>query len=216
MKIIIVGLGRMGTALATRLSKKGADIVAIDSSPKAFEKLDKNFSGVKIVGVGFDKDIMEQAGIERADALVACTNSDEVNIVVARIAKNVYKVPRVIARSYDMGKAEIYDRLGLRTISTTSWGVDRAMDLLAYDKFDAVYEIGQGETNLYRIETPPMLVGREVREIIAPGEIYLTAISRGSETFLPTMRTVIEESDILYVVAVKSAKRKLKSMLGME
>lgn len=216
MRIIIVGLGRMGTELALRLSKKGNQIVVIDRNPETFEKLGKDFTGTTLAGVGFDKDILEQAGIQRSDALVACTASDEANVVVARIAKNIYKVPRVIARSYDNRKGEIYRRLGLRTISTTSWGVTRTMELLTYDRFDPVYEVGNGNTNLLRIDLPVNLVGHQVRELTAPGEIHVSAITRDNQSFLPMMGTVLEDGDILYLMVINSARDKLRSMLGME
>lgn len=215
MRIIIVGLGRMGTELAAQLSDKENEIVVIDKDPETFDKLNHKFSGQKVTGVGFDKAVLEQANITRADALIACTNSDETNVVIARIAKNIYRVPRVVARSYDMRKAEIYRRLGIRTISTTSWGVTRAVQLLTFDKFDVVYEIGSGGTNLLRVDVPPMLVGKEIRDITAPGEIHVTAITRGNKSFLPTLRTTLEHGDILYIAVINSAKDTLRSMLGV-
>lgn len=216
MKIIIVGLGRMGTELALQLSKQGHSIVAIDSNPEVFKKLGANFSGQTVAGIGFDKAVLEKAGIDRADGLVACTSTDEANVVIARIAKNHYRVPRVIARSYDIRKADIYRRLGIRTISTTSWGVSRTMQILTYDLFDAVYEFGSGRTNLIQIDTPPMLVGREVREITSAGEIHVTAITRDNKTFLPAFGTKLEQGDIIYITVINSARETLRKMLGME
>jgi trk system potassium uptake protein TrkA len=129
MKVIIVGLGRMGTGLSLSLAKKGHQVTVIDNNPESFDALGKDFTGTKIVGFGFDRDVLIEAKIDKVDAVVSCTESDEINAVIARIAKNAYRVPRVIARLYDSRKAEIYRRLGIQTLSTTSWGIERASEI---------------------------------------------------------------------------------------
>ena len=154
MKVIIVGLGKMGTGLSLNLVKKGHQVTVIDTNLEAFDKLGKDFSGAKVVGFGFDREVLNKARIDKADAIVACTESDEINAVIARVAKNIYRVPRVIARLYDSRKADIYHRLGIQTISTTSWGIDRATEILTYSQLDSVYEMGNGNVNLVRIEVP--------------------------------------------------------------
>ena len=121
MKVIVVGLGRMGTGLSLNLAKKGHQVIVIDKDSEALDSLGKNFNGERVEGLGFDKDILNKAKIDRVDAVVACTDSDEVNAVIARMAKNIYRVPKVIARLYDPKKADIYRRLGIQTISTTTW-----------------------------------------------------------------------------------------------
>lgn len=213
MKVIVVGLGRMGTGLSLNLVKKGHQVTVIDSDPDAFKSLGKNFTGLKVVGVGFDRDVLSKAKIDQVDAVVSCTASDEANVVIARIAKNIYRVPRVIARLYDSTKADIYRRIGIQTISTTRWGIDRATELLTYRQLDSMYEMGN--VDLVRIEVPPLLVGHTVRELTVVGEIHVASISRNNKTFIPTAGTNLETDDILYIIVIASAAHKLKSMLGL-
>lgn len=215
MKVIVVGLGRMGTGLALSLVKKGHQVTTIDSNPEAFNKLGEKFTGNKIIGFGFDKDVLSKAHIDKVDAVVSCTGSDEINAVIARIAKNVYRVPRVIARLYDSKKADIYHRLGIQTISTTTWGIERAIEVITYSHLDSVYEMGNGNVNLVRIEVPSLLVGRTVNEITFIGEIHVVSISRFNKTFLPTAGTILEAEDVLYISLIASATDKLKKMFGL-
>lgn len=215
MKVIVVGLGRMGIGLCLNLVKKGHKVTVIDSDPNAFEKLGKNFSGNKVVGIGFDRDVLHEAKIEQVDAIVSCTSSDEVNAVIARIARNIFRVPRVVARLYDSRKADIYHRIGIQIISTTTWGIERATEILTYNQLDSVYEMGNGNVNLVRIEVPSLLVGHTVNELSSIGEIHVVAISRNNKTFIPTNGTILETEDILYISVVASATQKLTSMLDL-
>lgn len=215
MKVIVVGLGRMGAGLSLNLVKKGHNVTVIDSNPESFDVLGKEFPGLKVVGFGFDRDVLQKAKIDKVDAIVACTESDEVNAVIARVARNIYRVPRVIARLYDSRKAEIYKRLGIQTISTTSWGIERATELLTYNQLDNVYEFGNGSVNLVRIEIPSLLVGHKVNELTAIGEIQVISITRHNKTFIPTLGTLFEADDVVYISAAASATSKLKSMLDL-
>jgi trk system potassium uptake protein TrkA len=215
MKVIVVGLGRMGIGLSLNLMKKGHDVSVIDSNPDAFEALGKNFNGLKVIGFGFDRDALNKAKIDKADAIVSCTASDEINAVIARIARNIYRVPRVIARLYEPRKADIYHRLGIQTISTTTWGIARATEILTYNQLDSVYDIGNGTVKLVRIEVPSLLVGRMVNDLTVVGEIHVVSINRNNKTFIPTYGTIFEAEDVLYISVSASANAKLKSMLDI-
>lgn len=215
MKVIVVGLGRMGTGLSLNLVKKGHQVTVIDSNPDAFESLGKDFNGLKVTGIGFDRDVLNKARIDQVDAVVSCTASDEANVVIARIARNIYRVPHVVARLYDSRKADIYRRIGIQTISTTTWGIERATEILTYNQLDNVYEMGNGNVNMVRMEVPSLLVGHTVNELTAIGEIHVVSISRNNRTFIPTTGTDFEVEDILYIAVIASASHKLKSMLGL-
>lgn len=215
MKVIIVGCGKLGSGLALNLIKKGHQVTVIDSDPTAFDLLGKDFKGKTIVGIGFDRDILEQANIHMVDAIVACSKSDDANALIGRIARNVYKVPHVISRLYDPRRAEIYRTLGIQTISTTTWGVQRATEMLSYDKLDSVHTFGDSSVELIRIETPALLVGRSVNELTIVGESHVVAISRENKTFLPTTGTVLHKFDVIYVAVLASSVKRLKSLLGL-
>jgi len=214
MKVIIVGCGKMGSGLALELVKKGHQVTVVGSSIEEFSMLGEGFQGGTIVGVGFDQQVLEQAGIKRADAIVACTKSDETNAVIGRISRNIYKVPRVISRLYDPRKAEIYRSLGIQTIATTSWGVKHAIELLSYDQLDGVTSLGNGDVDIIRVETTEMLIGKKVTDLTAPGEFHVVAISRQNQTFLPTLGTQLQKGDVAYFSVLGTAQKKLKHMLG--
>lgn len=215
MKIIIVGCGRNGAGLALALSKAGHTITVIDSNEQAFSKLGKDFKSKTIGGVGFDRDILTQAKIEKSDALAAFTASDESNAVIARIAREIYRVPKVVARLYDRDKAEIYKQLGIQTLSSTTWGIKRAADLLTYTPLDAVFSFGSGDVELVKIEVPSLIAGRRVNDLTVLGDIHVVAIERGNKTILPNGGTVFWRRDILYIAAAISSVGQLKKLLGL-
>lgn len=215
MKVIIVGCGKLGSGLAHNLIKKGHSVTVIDNSPEAFELLGNDFKGKTIVGVGFDKNILEKAQIRLADAIIACSKSDETNALIGRIARNIYKVPRVISRLYDPRRAEVYRSLGIQTISTTTWGVERATEMLSYSQFDNVLTIGNENIQLIRIETPALLEGRTVNELTVIGEIQVVAITRKNKTFMPTSGTVLEKDDVILIAVLETSINRLKSLLGI-
>ncbi len=215
MKIIIVGCGRNGAGLALALSNAGHAITVIDTDEQAFSQLGKDFKGETIEGIGFDRDILKQAKIEKSDALAAFTSSDESNAVIARMAREIYHVPKVVARLYDRDKAEIYKQLGIQTLSSTTWGIKRAADLLTYTPLDAVFSFGNGDMELVKIEVPSLIAGRKVNDLTVLGDIHVVAIERGNKTILPTAGTIFQRRDILYIAAAISSGGHLKKLLGL-
>lgn len=215
MKVIVVGCGKMGSGLALELVKKGHSVTVVGAAMEEFSMLGKVFKGETIVGVAFDKQILEQAGIERADAVVACTKSDETNALIGRISRNTYRVPRVISRLYDPRKAEIYRTLGIQTISATEWGVKHAIELLSYDQLDIVAGLGNGGVDIVRVEVSELLIGKKIVDITAVGEFSVCALSRLNQTFLPTLGTVLQKGDVLYFNVLVSSVKQFKHMLGL-
>ena len=120
MRVVIVGCGRVGGGLAAGLAAAGEVVAVIDKDPKAFERLGEEFTGQAVEGIGFDRDVLERAGVARADALVAVTGGDNSNVVAARVARDAYRVPRVIARIHDPHRAALYEELGIVTVSSTT------------------------------------------------------------------------------------------------
>src|SRR4030066_2224045 len=178
MKVIIMGCGRVGVQLAWLLVDEGHQVAVIDYDASALTRLGPNFKGQKIVGVGFDRDILVQAGIEQADAFAAASSSDNANIVAARIAHNIFHVPRVVARLFDPQRAEVYRPLGMLTVSSTTGGAERIRELLTSAELDPIFSFGSGEVSLVNIEVPPELVGRVVKARSVSNEIVVVAITR--------------------------------------
>lgn len=215
MKIIIIGCGRIGSGLAQTLSLQRHAVTVVDKDPAAFERLGPAFKGRTVPGIGFDRDVLLQAGIERTDALAAVTASDEANVVAARLASQIFRVPRVVARLYDPRKAEIYRRLGLQTISPVTWGIHRIAELLSYSQLESVVSLGGGGVDIVEAEVPPLLVGRTVKELTVAGEIIVVAISRGDITFLPTLGAVFQEGDRVHLAVEAASVDRLRTLLAM-
>ena len=214
MQILIVGCSRVGAGLAQTMLLRGHSVVVVDKDPLAFERLGDKFKGQTVTGVGFNRDVLLKAGIERADGLAAVTASDETNVLIGRIAQQIFRVPRVVARLYDVRQAEIYRRLGLPIIAPTSWGINRIADMLLYSPLDAVYSLGTGEVDLVEIQVPQTLVGRSARDLTMPGEVHVVAITREGKTFLPTPGAMLQEGDVLHLATLTTSASRLRGLLG--
>lgn len=214
MKIIIIGCGRVGAGLAKNLSLQGVDVAIIDKDPKAFEALGKTFKGRTFVGIGFDEKLLKEAGIEKADAVAAVTASDEANLVAARAAKAVFKVPRVAARVYEPNKAKIYRRLGIQTISPVTLGIERLASTLVNSSLSIERVIGAGQIKLVDIDVTPLIENKLVSTLNIPGEVNVVAITRNGKTFLPNPATVFQADDLVHVFVSAGAKDKFSKTLG--
>jgi len=215
MKIIIMGCGRVGEQLARLMVADGHAVTVIDYDERALARLGDNFRGVKVKGVGFDRDILVAAGIEQADAFAATSSSDNANIVAARTARNLFGVPRVVARLYDPRQAEIYQRLGLLTISSTTWGAERIRELLSHSELDPLLSFGSGEVSLLSLEVPPRMVGRMVKQLIVPGEIQVVGITRQGHAFIPLQGSEFQPGDLIHLAVLASAMDRLIDLFGV-
>lgn len=214
MKVIVAGCGRVGSSLANRLSMEGHDVAVIDKDPTSFERLGKTFKGATVKGFVFDGEALKKAGIERADAFISVTSGDNSNVVSATIAKDIYRVPKVVARIYEPRRAEIYRRLGIPTVSSVTWASNEILTLVLHTEITTEATFGDGEVQLARIEIPPRLVGRSVDDISIPGEILVATIVRGGKSFIPTGGAVFQEHDLVELVVLTTALPKLKKMLA--
>ena len=215
MKVIIMGCGRVGEQLARLMVDEGHDVSIIDLDAEALARLGPDFKGKRLKGIGFDRNTMIEAGIEEADAFAATSASDNANIVAARIARNVFCVPHVVARLYDPRRAEIYRRLGLTTISSTTWGAERIRELLTHKTLDPMMSFGNGEVSIFQVETPPHLVNRMVKDITVSGEISVAAITREGQAFIPISGTEFHEGDVIHLIVLSSALDRVKDLIGM-
>lgn len=213
MKIIIIGCGRVGSGLAKQLSLQGIDVSVIDNDLETFNLLGKTFKGKTFVGMGFDQKVLLEAGIEKADALAAVTTSDEVNLVAARMAKTVFKVPSVAARVYEPQKAKIYRRLGIQTISPVTLGIERLASLLVYSNLNVERRIGTGQVVLVDVDVTFKLVNKTPLDVNLPGEIQVVALTRNGKTSLVNQSTVFQAGDLLHLFVTTTAKEKVSKLL---
>ncbi len=215
MKFVIVGCGRVGARLGSDLSRAGHDVAVIDRDPVAFQRLSASYRGQTIEGVGFDRDALIRAGIERADGFASVTNGDNTNIVSARVARYIFRVPMVVTRIYDPRRAEIYRRLGIQTISPTDWGASRIGEILLHPRLATLMTMGNGEVSLVQVAVPEHLAGHQVDELAIPGQICIAALVRDGRASLPTPGTRFRLGDLLYISVDTLVMPRLEEMLRL-
>lgn len=214
MHVVIVGCGRVGSQLTVTLAQQGNTVSIIDKDPRAFERLPPGFEGQTLVGIGFDRELLEEAGVRDAGAFIAVTNGDNSNIVSARIAREHYEVPRVAARIYDPRRAEIYRRLGIPTVATVAWAASEIYDLLFHGIEHAELAIGEGQMIMLRVQVPPALAGKAVAELADPGRALVAAVERMGAVEIPTDKTHFQEGDVAHVIVQRDAIEDLRARLG--
>ncbi len=207
-----MGCGRVGILLTQELSKQGHEVTVIDKNAAAFSRLPPGFEARTMVGLGFDREVLEEAGIKEADAFLAVSSGDNSNILSARVARETYHVPKVIARIYDPMRADIYERLNIPTVSTTRWGV-KQMILMLKHPGEEIKESFAGDLFRMRIEVPQHLVGKPVSSINLDGKILVAGVDRGGKGFIPVASSTFQEGDYAALIVQKDALDMLEDVL---
>lgn len=194
----------MGSELAANLERLGHTVAVIDKSAAAFERLRSGFKGKRIVGYAFDRSILEEAGIKEAGAFASVTSGDNSNILSARVAKEHFRVPQVVARIYDPRRAQIYQRLGIQTVATVRWTTDQMLRHILPDDVPVAYTVDNGEVVLTSLYAPEEVVGNKASTLDSDGRWRVVAVSRFGVPRVPDKDLTIQEGDILYVAAVRA------------
>jgi trk system potassium uptake protein TrkA len=201
----------VGSELALSLERSGHTVAVIDKNADSFRKrLPEDFSGQKVVGFGFDRDHLAQAGIERAGAFASVTNGDNSNILCARIARETYGIEHVVARIYDPRRALIYQRLGIPTVATVAWTTDQVLRRLlpgetSHDWVDPTGRIGLVERSI-----PAKAIGRKLAKLNRPGRFWLTAVTRFGQAQVVTSDLIGQEGDVLVFVSEMNGLEELQ------
>lgn len=211
--IIIVGCGRVGVELALSLAHKKHTVVVIDASQRAFDRLGPDFVGRTVQGEAVDQEVLARAGIQEADAFAAVTSSDSINIVTSRVARDIYHVEHVIARIYSPNKAIIYEKLGLQTVATTSWGAQRFEQLILHSDLHTLGSVGNGDIQLYEFIVPADWAGKLLTDLIPAEQVLAGALTRGGKSVLPTPGLKLQEHDIVQVSATTPGATLLRQRL---
>jgi trk system potassium uptake protein len=212
MHVVIVGCGRVGSGLALSLSAEGHTVAILDKNVQAFRRL-KGWDGQCLVGSGFDRDDLEKAGALHADALAAVTSGDNTNILTARIARETYNIPNVVARIYDPRRAEVYQRLGIPTVATVTWTIDQVRRRLCPDKGVDDWSDSSGRLTLVDRSLPDAWAGRSLSDLEEPGRLSLVAVTRAGVPRLDGRDLVGQEGDVLHIAVLNDAKRDLDAAL---
>ncbi|MCD0451985.1 TrkA family potassium uptake protein [Actinocorallia sp. API 0066] len=202
MHIVIMGCGRVGSTLAHILEDKGHSVAIIDQNPEAFRRLRGSFKGRRVIGVGFDRDVLVEAQIEKASAFVAVSSGDNSNIISARVARETFGVENVVARIYDSRRAEVYQRLGIPTVATVRWTAEQMLRRLLPDGALPLWRDPTGDVKLAEVQTDPAWIGARVKDMerAAPG-FRVAFLNRMGEAVVPSGDTVVQDGDVVHVMA---------------
>ncbi|NHN56901.1 TrkA family potassium uptake protein [Calidifontibacter sp. DB0510] len=213
MHYVIMGCGRVGSTLALTLQQQGHEVAVIDRDESAFRRLGTGFEGQRVTGVGFDRDTLVQAGIERAYAFAAVSSGDNSNILAARVARETFDVEHVVARIYDPGRAEIYQRLGIPTVATVRWTADQVLRRLVPAGAVPLHTDASGKVTL--TEIPPHLswVGTPLAKLEHETGIRVAYVTRLGEGILPTKETVFQEGDLLHFLVPTERMSEIEQVL---
>jgi trk system potassium uptake protein len=212
--IVIMGCGRVGSTLAHILEDKGHSVAIIDQAPEAFRRLRSGFRGRRISGYGFDRDVLIEAGIEQASAFVAVSSGDNSNVISARVARETFGVENVVARIYDPRRAEVYQRLGIPTVATVRWTADQILRRLSPDGPAPLWRDPTGEVVLAEVTVDPKWVGAKVSALEESAQTRVTFLNRMGEAVVPTGTTVVQDGDIVHVMARAAELRRINDVLS--
>ncbi|NLG48337.1 TrkA family potassium uptake protein [Gordonia sp. (in: high G+C Gram-positive bacteria)] len=216
MRVIIMGCGRVGSALAKTMSKLNHEVVVIDRDETAFRRLGPDFDGRTVTGVGFDRDVLDEAGIAQCDAFAAVSSGDNSNIIAARVARETFDVERVVARIYDAKRAAVFERLGIPTVATVTWTTQRFVAALGETSTTPVWHDPSGELVMAVLEFHESWVGADTARFQELTGARVAFLSRMGQTVLPDPRTVIQDEDVLYAAVLVSNVDHARAVAGAQ
>lgn len=194
-----MGCGRVGATLATELDEGGHDVVVIDRDPGAFTRLGTDFRGRTVTGLGFDREVLVEAGLHGADAFAAVSSGDNSNIIAARVARETFAVERVIARIYDAGRAEVYERLGIPTVATVPWATGHLVRYITAGVSPVVWRDQTGEVSMVAIVAPPAWVGSALGSLAAAAGGNVAALTRFGRCLVPGPDLLVQADDLIHL-----------------
>ena len=212
--VVVVGCGRVGTELSTALERDGHTVAVIDKKVHAFRRLPKSFAGTQVTGFGFDQGHLEEAGIERAEGFAAVTNGDNSNILSARIARETYEIPNVVARIYDPRRAVLYQRLGIPTVAAVAWTTEQVLRRLYPDRLVTEWSDATGTLTLVERSLPRAWAGHKLLALTDDHRFRLVALSREGQTRLAGPEAIGQEGDVIQLVVHRDALGSLEQRLG--
>ncbi len=213
MHVVIMGCGRVGAAVTVTLAKAGHSVAIIDKRAEAFEQLPPGFKAKTVVGFGFDREALEEAGIKDAGAFVAVSSGDNSNIVSARVAREHYHVPKVIARIYDPRRADIYEKLNIPTVASVRWSAQQIQYLLFHGREQMKESFAGGSLLHLQREVPDHLIGRPTSSIEEKGAILVAGVDRGGSGFIPVPSSTFQQGDVAHLVVARDSVDRLDTLL---
>lgn len=214
MHIVIMGCGRVGSTLAHILEDNGHSVAIIDRDPQAFRRLRAGFRGRRVTGVGFDRGVLIDAGIESAAAYVAVSSGDNSNIISARVARETFGVDNVVARIYDPRRAEVYQRLGIPTVATVRWTADQVMRRILPEGAEPLWRDPTGTVVMAEVTVNPAWIGTRVVDLETRARTRAAFLNRMGEAVVITANTMVQDGDVLHVIAAESDMDRINKVLA--
>ena len=205
MNILVIGCGKVGSQLASMLSEEGHDVSVIDRDAKNFEMLDDNFSGMTTVGVPIDQDVLKQAGIESCDAVAAVSQDDNLNIMCSQLAREIFKVPSVLARIYDPAREDVFSHFGLHTVCPTNLTVSAVKSALTENQSIRTINFGAHTLAFNLIQVPDELVGKgasKASDKIADKDIFAVIHDNFDISLTIKEDVILQKNDMLITVTI--------------
>ncbi|GAB2672609.1 TrkA family potassium uptake protein [Gordonia jinhuaensis] len=205
MQVVIMGCGRVGSSLALAMNNAGHEVSVVDKDPSAFRRLGDSFTGRRVKGVGFDREVLRAAGIETADAFAAVSSGDNSNIISARVARELFDVERVVARIYDARRAAVYERLGIPTVATVPWTTERFVSALGERGENAAGWVDPtGEVTVTLLPYDESWVGTPLARFQQATGGRVAFLKRQGRSILPESKSVLQHGDTIYVAALRT------------
>jgi len=212
--IVIMGCGRVGSSLARSLEKRGHTVAVIDLEPDSFRRLGPDFSGKTVKGVGFDREVLLEAGINDADGFAAVSSGDNSNILSARVVRETFAVDNVVARIYDPGRAEVYERLGIPTVATVRWTADQMLRRLLPAGSEPQWRDPSGSVRLMEVHVDRSWVGRTIDQIEAATGARVPFLFRLGAGMVPKDSTIFQDGDLAYAAVADAQLAEVEATLG--
>lgn len=213
MHIVIMGCGRVGSSLARSLEKRGHTVAVIDVVPDAFRRLGPDFAGKTVKGVGFDREVLLEAGITDAEAFAAVSSGDNSNILSARVVRETFNVHNVVARIYDPGRAEVYERLGIPTVATVRWTSDQVLRRLLPAGSEPQWRDPSGSVRLMEVHVNRSWVGHTIAQIEEATGARIAFVFRLGAGIVPKSSTVFQDGDLIYAAVADARLADIESIL---
>jgi trk system potassium uptake protein TrkA len=212
--VVIMGCGRVGSALARSLESKAHSVAIIDRDAAAFRRLSSDFSGERVTGIGFDRDTLVEAGIERAGAFAAVSSGDNSNIIAARVARETFGVENVVARIYDSRRAEVYQKLGIPTVATVRWTADQVMRRLLPAGTLSEWRDPSGQVALAEVAVASAWVGQRLSRLEEQARVRVALVTRFGNGLVPTPATVVQDGDLVHVTMLWEERERVERVLS--